>query len=50
MKDFHQQKGAEVRMLYQAKKWVGYCKVIFVQGMSGVYRADYLTTADPADF
>ena len=48
MKDFYRQKGAGTRKLYEAKKWVGYCKVTFFWGMAGVYQADYLTSADQA--
>lgn len=48
MKDIFKQKGAGTRKLFQAKQWVGYCKVIFLQGMAGIYQADYLTSTDHA--
>ena len=48
MKDFYSQKEAGKKKLHQTKKWVGYCKVTFLQGMAGVCQADYLTSADPA--
>lgn len=30
------------------KGGVGYCKVSFLQGMAGVYQANYLTSAEQA--
>ena len=46
MKDFHRQKGAGTRKLYEAKKQVGCCKVTFFQGKAGDYQADDLTSVD----
>ena len=48
MKNFYRQKGAKIGTLHQEKKQVSYCKVTFLQGMAGVYEADYLTSADQA--
>lgn len=48
MKDFSSQKGAGTRKLFQAKKWVSYCKFTFLWGMAEVQQADYLTSADQA--
>ena len=43
MKDFYRQKGAGTRKLTVGQKnQVGYGKVIFLQGMAGVYQAVYL--------
>lgn len=50
MKGAYSQKGVETRKLYQAKKkkkkWVGYCRVTFFQGMAGFYETSYLISAD----
>ena len=43
MKDFYKQKGAGTKNFYQTIKQVGYCKFTFLQGMAGVYQADYLS-------
>lgn len=45
MKDFYRQKGAGTRKLYEAKTWLGYCKVTFLQEMAGVCQADDLANA-----
>lgn len=41
MKDIFRQKGA-------GKMWLGYCKVISLQKMAGIYQEDYLTSTDQA--
>ena len=49
MKDFYSQQGVATRKFYQAKKkkkWVGYCRVTFFQGMAGFYQTNYLISAD----
>ena len=47
MKDFYWQKeNGNKKGILCKKKWVGYCKVTFLQGMAGVYQEDYLSTAD----
>ena len=46
MKDFYRQKGAGTTKLYKAKKWVGYKVTFLYKGMTGVYQADYLISAD----
>lgn len=33
MKDFYRQKDAWVRKLYLAKKWIGYCQMVFFMGV-----------------
>ena len=45
MKDFYRKKGVGTRNLYE-KMPVGYCKVIFLQRISGIYQADDLTSVD----
>lgn len=35
-------------MSWKKKRGFGYCKVTFLQGMAGVYQANYLTRADQA--
>lgn len=46
MKDFYRREGAGIRKLYQAKKWVDYCKVTSVQVKAEVYQVDSLSSAD----
>ena len=46
MKDFYKQKGVEQGSDTRQIKLVDYCKVIFFQGMAGVYQTDYLINAD----
>ena len=46
MKGFYRKKGAGTRKLHEAKKWIGYHKITFLQGTAEVYQADYLTSAD----
>lgn len=46
MKEINRWKGVETRKLYQAKKWVSYCKVTFHQGMAEVYQTDDLSNAN----
>lgn len=44
-----QAEGRRDKKLREAKKWVGYCKVPFTQGMmGGVCQANYLASAAQA--
>ena len=44
--EFYRQKEAGTRKLYLAKKQIVYSKVAFLWGITGVYQADYLTSAE----